>query len=258
MEAKELQKRRTKIYIDLFTNVIPERFPVQDGLSWNCLVEYAGEDVMLTHYTCTKEKAIAIMEKAMEILRGDKQTPAGGPNPLTLMFQQSIQSVMSSSGIIQHPEKEYMLADEYDELIKNPYDFILEKVIPRCNPAYAKGEVYRSFAYARALLASLDSRRMFGEVNAYIRDKYGFYNPPAGSGAHQYVPFDFLADHARGFTKIFGDLRRQPEKVLEALEALVPFCLWAGQTKVQSPLGSNLLPTHMAPYLKESDFEKFG
>ena len=88
-------------------------------------------------------------------------------------------------------------------------------------------------------------------------NKYGLYSPPPGSGAHQYVPFDFLADHCRGFSKIPIDIRRQPGKVLEALEALVPMCMWAGQNKVQSPLGSNLIPTHMGAYLKTADFEKF-
>ena len=257
MDVKQLQERRTKMYTDLYTNVIPERFPVHDGLSWNYLIEYAGEDLMLTQYTYTTEKIIKILEKGREIQRGDNFTPAGGHNPISLMFQECAQNVMSSSGMIQHPEREYMFEDEYDEFIKNPFDFFLEKISPRLNPAYSRGEVLRSFAFARYLLSFYDLNSKFAEANNYIKDKYGLFSPPPGSGAHQYVPFDFLADHCRGFSKIPLDIRRQPEKVLEALEALVPMCMWAGQNKVQSPLGSNLIPTHMGAYLRTSDFEKF-
>src|SRR5690554_2138102 len=120
MDATQLLKQRIKMYKDLFNNVIPERFPVQDGLGWSYLIEYAGKDLMLTQYTCTTDIAIEILEKAREILRGDNHTAAGGQNPISLMFQQSMQSVMSSSGMIQHPEREYMSADEYDEFIHHP------------------------------------------------------------------------------------------------------------------------------------------
>jgi len=257
MDAKQLAKEREQIYLDLFTNKIPKRFPVEDGLSWNYLIEYAGEDLMLTQFTCTKEKAIEIAEKGMEILRGDRMFPLGGLNPVSLMFQKSRQSVMSSSGMIQHPEVEYMYEDEYDDFIKKPYDFVLERIIPRCNPAYAQGEVLCSFAFARYLLSAYEKAKEYAAASEYIREKYGLHAPPPGSGAHQYVPFDFLADHCRGFSKIHIDIKRQPEKVLEALEALVPFCMWTGENKVQSPLGSNLLPTHMGPYLNMRDFEKF-
>ncbi|MFZ7133278.1 MAG: uroporphyrinogen decarboxylase family protein [Eubacteriales bacterium] len=257
MDVQKLQEKRTKMYTDVYTNVIPENFPVQDNLDWNFLIEYAGEDLMMTQYTYTSEKVIEILEKAREILRGDNLTGAGGHNPISLMFQQCIQNVMGSTGMIQHPEREYMLNNEYDALIKNPYDFMLERISPRLNLAYSKSEINHVFAFARYILSVHDLGAIFGSANKYIKDKYGLYSPPAGSGTHQYVPFDFLADHCRGFSHIPLDIRRQPESVIDALEALVPFCIWSGKNKVQSPLGSNMIPTHMGAYLRETDFEKF-
>ena len=257
MEAKNLQSQREKMYTDLYNNVVPERFPVHDSITWNYLIDYSGRDLMEVQYRYDTQEGIEILEKGMEILRGDNAPAAGGHYPIALMLQQCRQSEMSKTGMIQHPEREYMKEDEYDAFIENPYDFFLENISPRLNAAYAKGEVRRQFAFAQYLLASGDAAARTGKANQYIKEKYGYWTPPAGSGSHQYIPFDFLADHCRGFSRIPLDVRRQPEKVLAACDALMPFCLWAGENPVQTNVGSNMIPTHMAAYLKMKDFEKF-
>ena len=40
--------------------------------------------------------------------------------------------VMGANGFMQHPEVEGMSAEDYDYLISNPYDCLLERVIPAC------------------------------------------------------------------------------------------------------------------------------
>ena len=259
MDAKEKMLERERIYTDLYNNVIPERFPVHDSVTWNYLMEYSGKDLMEVQYRYDTDECIEIVEKALSdgLLLGDNQPSVGGQFPISLMLQQCKQSVMGPTGMIQHPEREYMFDNEYDEFIKNPYDFFLENISKRTNPAYAKGEVRRMFSFAEWILCQNDVGARMGATNKVIKEKYGYWAPPAGSGSHQYIPFDFLADHCRGFSKIPVDIRRQPQKVLEACEALMPMVLWCGQNPVQTNVGSNLIPTHMAAYLKTKDFEKF-
>ncbi len=257
MDAAKLRQEREKMYTDLYNNVIPERFPVHDSLTWNFLIEYSGKDLMEVQCRYDTDECIEILEKGMEVLRGDNAPAAGGHYAVSLMLNQNQQSQMGTTGMIQHPEREYMMADEYDEFIKNPYDFFLEKISPRLNASYAKSEVDRQFAFARTLICNRDVNARQGAANKYIYDKYGYWNPPPGSGNHQYIPFDFLADHCRGFSKLPMDIRRQPEKVEEACNALMPFVLWAGMNPVQTNVGSNLIPTHMAAYLRTKDFERF-
>ena len=67
MNVRELQEYRTKLYEDVYSGIIPDRFPVHDGLSPEYLIEYAGKDFMTTQYQYTTEVLGEISEKAMEL-----------------------------------------------------------------------------------------------------------------------------------------------------------------------------------------------
>ncbi|KPU42442.1 uroporphyrinogen decarboxylase (URO-D) [Oxobacter pfennigii] len=257
MNVKELREYRTKLITDVYSGVIPERFPVMDGLGIEYMIQYAGKDLMTTQYSYTKELLTEVFEKAMELLRGDVFPMAFARNPIAMMFQQSRVNVMGSNGFIQHPETSNMDPEDYDEFIKNPYDFIVEKVSLRQNPGFDTDPITRSINFAKTLLATMDQGKVFSEVSDAMAEKYGFFTTPPGVNGMQAVPFDFLADFQRGFTKIPLDIKRQPEKVLEALEALVPYCIWRGLNPVTSILGNNMIMTHMATFLNTKDFEKF-
>ncbi|MGI6659139.1 MAG: uroporphyrinogen decarboxylase family protein [Dethiobacteraceae bacterium] len=257
MDARQLKEFRIKMFTDVYTGVIPERIPVWDGLGTEYLIQYAGKDLMTTQYSYTAELWIEILEKSREICRGD--VPVGGfaRNPIAMMFQQSLSNEMSRTGFIQHPERSYMEADEYDAFIKNPHEFIQEVCVPRMNKGYQKGEVFRALNFAKSLLASLDQSREFAIADATINERYGLFTRPEGSVGMQLVPFDFIADFCRGFSKIHGDMRRYPDKLLAAMEALMPYSIFMGQVPVKSPLGCNMIMTHMAAFLNTKDFEKF-
>ncbi|NLZ93321.1 MAG: hypothetical protein GX922_04800 [Firmicutes bacterium] len=257
MDAQKMKEFRTKMYTDLYTGVIPERFPVHDSMGTEYLIQYAGKDLLTTQYSLTADLLVEIYEKAREITRGDRLAGGFARNPIGMMFQQSLTNEMSKTGMIQHPERSFMDADEYDELIENPHEFILEKCAPRMNRGYAQGEVKRALNFAKYVLATMDFNKEFAVANATMIERYGYFTPPAGSTALQAVPFDFIADFHRGFSKIPLDMRRRPEKLLAAMEAVMPYLIWMGQNKVQSPLGSNMIMTHMGVFLNNKDFEKF-
>jgi len=256
LNAQEQKAYRTKLFTDVFSGIIPDRVPVWDGLNIEYLIQYAGLDLMTTQYQITADLLLEIYEKGMEICRGDMPTGNFARNPIALMFQQSQIMEMGTSGFIQHPERTFMQEDEYDEFIQNPVDFILEKCHPRMNKGY-QGEVNRTLNFAKSLLATIDFNQAFAEAEATIAERYGLFTRPAGSVGAQLVPFDFIADMYRGFSKIPLDVRRRPEKLLAAIEAIMPFTIWLGKPKVKSPLGCNMIFTHMAVFLNNKDFEKF-
>ena len=257
MDAKKLYLERERIYTDLYNNVIPERFPVQDSVSWNFMLDYAKKDPIKVQFKPSTEELIEIVEKNLEILRGDNQPPCGGMSPIASALKQARQSVMNSRGLFQHPELSYMDPEEYDAFIENPFDYFLENLTPRISTAYAYGAPARTIYYGMASLASADNARMTGAANAYIKEKYGYWSAPAGASAPQFVPFDLIADHIRGFSKITVDIRRCGQKVIDACNALLPFTIWAGKNPVQTTVGSNMIATHMAAFLSTKDFEKY-
>lgn len=256
INAQAMKEYRTKLFQDVYTGVIPDRIPVWDGLTPEYLIQYAGKDLMTTQYNFNSDLILEIYEKGMEICRGD--TLAGGfaRNPIAMMFQQSQSMEMGETGFIQHPERSFMEADEYDAFIKNPYDFLLETLEPRLNKGF-RGEVMRARNYAKSILAYMDVNMEFAIADATMIERYGLFERPMGSVGMQLVPFDFITDFYRGFSKIPLDMKRQPEKLLEAIEALMPYSIWMGKPNVISPLGCNMIMTHMGVFLNNKDFEKF-
>ncbi|MFZ7134292.1 MAG: uroporphyrinogen decarboxylase [Eubacteriales bacterium] len=257
MDVTELKKYRTKLYTDLYTGVIPDRFPVQDGVYLEYLIQYAGKDLMTTQYQYSVEKLIDLYEKGMEIFRGDTLSAGFARNTSAMMFQKSIRNVMGSCGMIQHPETYIMEDYEYDTLIMNPHEFLFEKGSPRYNMAFDTDPLMRVINFAKYVLAASDQSKTFAAAGKYIVEKYGLFSPPTGSCVNQWVPFDFIADSLRGFKNTTFDIRRCPDKVLQAMEALMPYLIWAGQNNVTTPLGHNMIMTHMPTFLKTKDFEKF-
>jgi hypothetical protein len=253
---QEMQAYRTKLFEDLYTGIIPDRIPVWDAVGLEFLIQYAGRDLMTTQYQYKADMLIDIFEKGREICRGDMPIGAFARNPIALMFQKSSLMEMSRSGFIQHAEKSVMEPEDYDAFIKNPHDYVLEVLEPRINKAY-DNEVNRARNYVKSVLSHMDQGREFAIAEATIIERYGLFKRPFGSVGMQIVPFDFITDMYRGFSKIPLDMKRCPEKLLEALEAIMPYAIWMGKPNVISPLGCNMIMTHMAAFLSTKDFEKF-
>lgn len=253
---QEMKAYRTKLFEDLYTGVIPDRIPVWDSLALEFMIQYAGKDLMTTQYQYTPELLIEIFEKSRELCRGDMPVGAFARDPIGLMFQKSDLMEMSNSGFIQHAERSVMDPEDYDEFIKNPYDFVLEVLQPRINKGY-NNEINRAWNYGKSMITAMEQGRAFAIADATIVERYGLFKRPAGSVGSQIVPFDFITDMYRGFSKIPMDMRRMPGKLLEAIEAVMPYAIWMGEPNVISPLGCNMIMTHMAAFLSNEQFEKF-
>lgn len=181
-------------------------------------------------------------------------------------------------------EGEYMGADEYDALIADPEGYCMRAYMPRVMTSLAGwallpsflgatempfvpfmmapvgmappvGEAFRKYLEAaQATVEWLGANMQVGEVTL------GKLGLPPTAGGFTKAPFDYIGDTMRGTRGIMLDMYRQPEKVLAAVECLIPAAVQmavANANANQNPL--ILIPLHKGAdgFMSNKDFEKF-
>ncbi|MCF6096825.1 uroporphyrinogen decarboxylase [Thermovorax subterraneus] len=252
--AEELKKERTEIFHDLYDGKIPKRVPVGGLIGIEFCIEFAGLPPARTQWTL--EGIEEAMDRICQMTGQDIYPFGFARSPVALQILESRILRMGSGGFIQYTEVPVMEADEYDDLIKNPHEFIMEKVLPRKYKALDADPVTRSIVYAKAAKALFDHMDTFAKIDAKLIEKYGYYTPPPESTGIALAPLDFIADELRGVKGLLMDVRRCPEKVAEACEALLPLTLKRALPPVPSKYGQTFMPLHMPGFLRTSDFEK--
>jgi uroporphyrinogen-III decarboxylase len=145
----------------------------------------------------------------------------------------------------QFVEKEYIKADEYDALIKDPSDFWLRHFMPRAAGAFKAFEklpqltafigipVFYVGAFAdpevqaalKALVdAGIETMKWMEAVNDVNRQSLEA-GLPAFWGGMSGAPFDMIGDMLRGTNAIMMDMFRRPDKLHEAMERMVPIAI---------------------------------
>jgi hypothetical protein len=181
----------------------------------------------------------------------------------------------------QFVEGEYMKKDEYDHLIQDPADFWLRVFMPRQAGVF---KPWADFMHLNPMIglpmgtimgfSTPEMREMFKRIWA-AADEMGKWMKTTGevgkialsegypgfsSGGFSGAPFDMLTDMARGTTGIMLDMFKQPGKIHEAMDRLVPIVI---ETAVQSAQNS-LSPVIMMPlhkgekgFMSPKQFETF-
>lgn len=253
--VKELQDERAKLFTDLAEGKIPKRVPINSGVTIEFAIQYANMNLVECQYN------MELLEKAVDITSNfcmsDMIPVTSSRFPAHYQILQSKSFRMGSNGILQHPDVSGMKVEDYDYFIEKPLDCIIERVVPRLHPGLDTDDaIKRSSTFAKALRAYYDAFAQFGAINQKMKAKYGFYSYPFGSVAKAIAPFDFIADQLRGFTNIVLDIRRNPEKVAEACEAITPILIKKQTPKNPSKYGLVNFPLHMGSYLRTKDFQK--
>lgn len=184
------------------------------------------------------------------------------------------------AGMAQFVEGEYMKADEYDALLKDPADFFMRVYLPRTLEAFEPFRKLLPFKSALGMPASFlgpctqpDVQAAFqaildaGKELATFRQAVGEitkeaqaagFPPLLGSFAH--APFDLLGDTLRGTHGIMMDMYRQPAKLQEAMEIVTP---WIVEAAVSGANVSGIPIIFMAlhkgddGFMSEKQFETF-
>lgn len=257
-DVKGLQKERTALFEDFYSNKYPKRLPVSFVLPPLVVAELFQKDLTKFQFDLTDLADVA--DQASDLVYSDT-CPIGGVGISTRLpgFYQLLESqsfVMAPSGVMQHPEVVGMMPEEYDALIEDPYACIIEKVLPRQYKALGlEDPVKMAKAVHMAITSrSNDASDMAPIVRKLVEEKGYYPGPPRGSGGFTAAPYDFLADQLRSFSGISMDIRRDRTKVADACEALYPLMFKMGLPSNPSLFGSVSTPLHMPTYMREKDF----
>jgi len=184
------------------------------------------------------------------------------------------------ASMVQFVEAEYMKSDEYDAFINNPADFMLRYILPRTWGAFsplAKLPPMNSFLGIAFLMLEAasrpDFRPMFKAIKEANKERARWLNViteisqtileagyPSEGGGMALAPFDTIADMLRGTRGAVTDMYRQPEKLLEAMERLIPLSLQSATESANMALSPTVfIPMHKGDdtFMSDKQFEKF-
>lgn len=263
----------------------PDRMPVaMYATFW--LAKYAGITCRELMYDYQTTRAVA--ERAILEFEPDCYNPmvlqsASGPSLEALGFKQ-LQwpgHGVGDNQPFQYLDREYMLADEYEEFLFDPTGFYLSKYLPRVGSAFEGLEELPSFpglhyfrlvgavrAFARPRVREALQRLMAAgeEVDRFARHHADFtarmatLGYPLTNGTTSIAPYDFLADYFRGARGMMTDLFRKKDLLLQMLDKAAKFILrQAVATGKRSDNPIVFIPVHWAPdaFMSPKQFETF-
>jgi len=182
--------------------------------------------------------------------------------------------------LYQYIEGEYMKAEEYDDYIRDPTDFILRTFLPRSVGAFAgfrklgpitpfvgipvffitqfgDPEVRASVqALLDAALEGVKWQTAVMEISQAAREA----GVPSIWGGMSGAPFDLIGDMLRGTKGIMMDMYQRPDKLLEAMERITPIVIHSAVSAANAS-GSPIIfmPLHKGPggFMSNKQFETF-
>jgi hypothetical protein len=246
-EAEKNYGLRVQRMIDVYNLREPDRVPL-NVYPGNLPLTMAGLEGRDAFYSPARACEAAM--KFNDRYSGELESFALGGSALTGQFMEALDyklylwpghGLPNSAGGWQYIEGEYMLADEYDDLIRDPSDFWLRKYLPRVMGAFQPFRLFQPFTtiienvhlgtlapFAKPqvkdmLQTFIKAGEMWDQASAAIMPYLGigptrgFATPSAG---FCFAPFDVLGDTLRGTANIMNDMFRRPQKLLAALDVI--------------------------------------
>ncbi len=232
-DMEQLYAERLKRYVTAMRNEKPDRIPIRPFAA-EFTAKYAG-------YTCQEvthdyEKAFAAVRKCAADF--DWDAVVGNMVYVWTALTQAIGlRYYATPGIELDPdtgfqyleppeEAAFMRADEYDQLIESPTEFLFNVWLPRVSkdvsPMGQPTSYRNNLSFLKGGMAMLSYFSSFETQAARLRAESGTVS--AISGILK-APFDILADKLRGYIGLTMDILERPDKVLAACEALMPHLL---------------------------------
>ena len=253
-DAEAVYRERVTLMKDAIQlKKIPQRIPICPSAGF-FPIQYAGVSMYDAMYD------YAALTRAWEKFCGDF-TPDAYNAPTTIVPGRVLDILdfqlvrwpghgVSEKSEYQYVEKEYMKADEYQDLIDDPTGFFMNVYFPRifgalkplenmpllppvneipCVPPalfpFGAKDVQAAFSsLVEAGEETIRWRDALRQLNASIMGK-GY---PAFSGGFAKAPFDVIGDTLRGTREVLMDMYRRPDELIEACERITPFMIKSG------------------------------
>ena len=286
-EAEKVYRRNTRRVVNVMNLEVPDAVPILPFIG-GYVDKYAGITSHDAMYDYEKYKQAS--RKFSLDFRLDYTIFSGSFNP-GRVFDALDMKTYSWPGRPNHPrdrafqvlEAEFMKGDEYDALIADPEAFYTRIYMPRAfgaltglgmlSSAWATVEIPFAPIFLvpfglpegqMALKALLDAgQEALNWVNALEDLEGGILRErglPRLPGGCTKAPFDMIGDTVRGTQGILTDMYRQPGKLLEALDRMVPVSLQLGEgsaTTNDNPFV--FIPLHKGAddFMSDKNFRKF-
>ena len=252
---EELFKERSQRIEDAVQLKVPDRVPVAPIFCY-FYSRYGGITAEEAHYDYDKW-SMAVKKTAVDFQPDLIQNPRHlilAPGPLLEMVDfKEIKwpgHGVSPNHSFQYIEDEYMKAEEYDAFLDDPSDYILRTYMPRI---YGVLEPFKRLPPIRImmlgygtvhLLAALARPEMINALETLIKagaeslkwrsvmsslqEELVGMGFPLSSDSIALAPFDVIGDHLRGTRGIMLDMYKRPDKLMQAIEKVLPMELQAG------------------------------
>jgi len=186
---------------------------------------------------------------------------------------------LADDTIYQYVEGEYLKAEEYDEFIFDPSDFMLRKWAPRQFKAlqgFAQMVPWRRFMWSGwmnfGFFASAEMRetlQLASKAGEQMNDWWGSQAQywgelqakgyPLAFAGWDWPPFDILGDTMRGTHQILADMRRRPSKLHDALDVATQIFVEYGSGAAGAPLPFCWVWVHKSTreFMSDAQFSEF-
>lgn len=146
-----------------------------------------------------------------------------------------------------------MSPDEYPELIADTRKFFVNKILPRRYPVLAEPYPKNYEVMKETYAAGMKYLELMVQGADYAKKVYGL---PTLFSTIVLAPLDFLFDSFRGMAGISADMRRRPDDVIAACDAIESYCEKTSLARLKK--GEYVfIPTHIPPFLGRRNFDKF-
>ncbi len=284
-EAKQACDARWQRILDCVALKQADRMPVaMYATFW--LAKYGGITCKELMYDYDKAKQIA--ERAVLEFEPDAVAPLVAGAALGRVFDAVDYKQLQWAGHgvgddqpYQYLDREYMKAEEFPDLLRDPTGFYLNRYLPRIFGAFEGFENFPALPgafYFRAItglrpLASPDLRRALqrvldaaDEVDRFMthaaqwNKRVASLGFPIMNGSASGAPYDVIADYFRGATGMMKDLYRHKDQLLEAIDMMRRNLV--RMTIANARASGNpvvFIPIHWAPdaFMSPRQFETF-
>jgi hypothetical protein len=268
-EAEEAYKKRAKRIADVIQLKVPDRVPIVPAFG---MFPYLDNGFTCQEVFFDPQKAREAWLKTATEFEPDafSSTLLNGTFFEEIGYRQLRlpgRGVPATS-IFQFVEEEYVKAEEfYDSFLNDPSDFLWRVYLPRVcgmlEPLAKFPPLNQSFGYYLGLTSTLSAfgkpeiagafealcksaahAVQWNEAVAATSREIGSLGFPSAMGGGTHAPFDTIGDFLRGTRGIMLDIRRNPDKLLQAMEKLVPIHIEIGLRAKQSGNPVVSIPLH--------------
>lgn len=203
-----------------------------------------------------KNKCIQAFRNYNDQVYSDAVWGTGNTTPFRMLelFGNSLYCITGETVQTKGSAGAVMKDDEYAALIADPKGFLYDTIIPR------KYEVCSGDADTLGPIFKNAIFRLFQWIMHETQCKRGIEKKvglPIAVNAYNFLAPDFMLDFLRDFVGISKDIRRRPDELYAACEAIYPMIMEL--TEISGKADPNRvvhIPLHLPTYMRPKDFEK--